>query len=81
MLHKTFVFNRIENIVGKGENADHQHFLLFPQCFQQTLFPQERQKSSLCGNFIDSVRETETILNLMKIAESSSKAEKTLWDE
>ena len=22
-----------ENIVGKGENAGHQHFLLFPQCF------------------------------------------------
>ena len=23
-----------ENIVGKGENAGNQHFLLFPQCFQ-----------------------------------------------
>ena len=22
------------NIVGKGENAGDQHFLLFPQCFQ-----------------------------------------------
>ena len=22
-----------ENIVGKGENASDQHFLLFPQCF------------------------------------------------
>ena len=22
-----------ENIVGKGENADNQHFLLFLQCF------------------------------------------------
>ena len=22
-----------ENIVGKGENADNQHFRLFPQCF------------------------------------------------
>ena len=28
------VFDRVENIVGKGENADNQHFLLFPQCFQ-----------------------------------------------
>ena len=26
-----------ENIVGKAENAGHQHFLLFPQCF--LLFP------------------------------------------
>ena len=24
-----------KNIVGKGENAGHQHFLLFPQCFQK----------------------------------------------
>ena len=23
----------LKNIVGKGENAGHQHFLLFPQCF------------------------------------------------
>ena len=23
----------MENIVGKGENAGYQHFLLFPQCF------------------------------------------------
>ena len=25
--------NPFENIAGKGENAGHQHFLLFPQCF------------------------------------------------
>ena len=34
----TFVFGRVENIVGKGENAGHQHFLLFPQCFQVFFF-------------------------------------------
>ena len=28
-----FVIYRIENIVGKGENAGYQHFLLFPLCF------------------------------------------------
>ena len=27
-----FVLGRVENIVGKGENAGYQHFLLFPQC-------------------------------------------------
>ena len=27
------LFYRIENTVGKGENAGYQHFLLFPQCF------------------------------------------------
>ena len=27
------VLGREENIVGKGENAGYQHFLLFQQCF------------------------------------------------
>ena len=31
-------FDWVENIVGKekGENAGHQHFLLFPHCFQRS---------------------------------------------
>ena len=33
-----FVLGRVENIVGKGENAGYQHFLLFPQCFQNASF-------------------------------------------
>ena len=32
------VSGREENIVGKGENAGYQHFLLFPQCFQKDSF-------------------------------------------
>ena len=28
----------VENIVGKGENAGYQHFLLFPQYFQKASF-------------------------------------------
>ena len=32
---KISVFDRVENIVGKGENAVYQHFLLFPSCFQK----------------------------------------------
>ena len=32
-------FDRIENIVGKGENAGYQHFLLFPECFEKASFP------------------------------------------
>ena len=27
------LFDRVENTVGKGENAGYQHFLLFPQYF------------------------------------------------
>ena len=30
-----FDMGRVENTVGKGENAGYQHFLLFPQCFQR----------------------------------------------
>ena len=30
-----FLLERVENIVGKGENAGYQYFLLFPQCFQK----------------------------------------------
>ena len=33
-----FVMERVKNIVGKGENAGYQHFLLFPQCFQKASF-------------------------------------------
>ena len=31
-----FLLDRVENIVGKGENAGYKHFLLFQQCFQKT---------------------------------------------
>ena len=29
-------FRRVENIVGKGEIARYEQFLLFPQCFLKT---------------------------------------------
>ena len=32
------VFDRKETIVGKGENADYQHFLPFPMTFSEDLF-------------------------------------------
>ena len=44
------VFDSVENIVGKGENAGYQHFLLFLQCFEKASFPGVFQKVSLCGN-------------------------------
>ena len=31
-------FGRVENIVGKRENAGYQHFLLFPQFFQKVSY-------------------------------------------
>ena len=30
-----FVFHKVQKVLGKGENAGIQHFLLFPQCFQK----------------------------------------------
>ena len=32
------LFDRVENIMGKGDNADYQHFLLYSQCFQEASF-------------------------------------------
>ena len=32
------LFDKVENTMGKGENAGYQHFLLFPQCFQEAYF-------------------------------------------
>ena len=33
-----FISGRLENILGKGENAGNQHFLLFPKGFQRASF-------------------------------------------
>ena len=40
-----FMLGRVENIVGKGENASYHHFLLFPQYFQKA----SQTGSELCG--------------------------------
>ena len=41
-----FVLGKVENIVEKEKNVFHQHFLLFPQCFQKATFT---GSSGLCG--------------------------------
>ena len=33
-----FVLGGVEIIVGKGENAGYQQFVLFPQCFQKGFY-------------------------------------------
>ena len=30
-----FVLERVENILGKGENADYQHFLIVQECYEK----------------------------------------------
>ena len=37
-LNSAILFDRVENSVGKGENAGYQHFLLFLQCFWKASF-------------------------------------------
>ena len=32
------ILDRIEHVVGKGENAGYKHFVLFPRCFQMASF-------------------------------------------
>ena len=36
---KKLILRRAVNIVGNGENAGNQHFLLFPPCFPELYFP------------------------------------------
>ena len=41
-------FKRMKNTEGKGEIARYEQFLLFPQCFQKTLYYCIRVKSRAC---------------------------------
>ena len=41
-------YDRVENIVEKGENAGNQHFLLFPQWFKEVSFPRLFKVSIQC---------------------------------
>ena len=58
---------RVGNIVGKGENAVYQHFLLFPQCFQKASVLESLKngdcvvKSLHVGPFADSVDQDQTV--------------------
>ena len=41
------VCDRVENVVGKGENAGYKHFLLFLQCIQKLPVSTLTQKTNL----------------------------------
>ena len=38
IINRNSSWDWVENIVDKGENADYQHFLLYPQCFHKASF-------------------------------------------
>ena len=48
-----FLFDRVENIVGKGDNPGDQHCLLLPLYFQKVSFPKPK-KSALCTEMLSS---------------------------
>ena len=41
-----FFFFKLENEVGRGENDDYQHFLLFQQCFQKASYSRSSKTAS-----------------------------------
>ena len=51
------LLDRVENIVGKGENAGYQHFLLFPHCFQKAA-SSGSLKVGLCSKGLNGMRGT-----------------------
>ena len=58
-----FALGKVENVVEKGENARHQHFLLFPQCFQKAsfFFKAVKECPGLCGKGLNSRENLENI--------------------
>ena len=56
-----FFFGRVENILGKGENAGYQHFSLFLQCFNP--FPNKPWFLRVCStSFSKTLWEKEKLL-------------------
>ena len=51
---QNLIFGRLENIVGKGENAWYQHFLLFLQCFPNLFSLWSFQLGILWNNLLQS---------------------------
>ena len=50
-----FVLERVENIVGKRENAGYQHFLLFPLCFLKASFSRSLKVGVVCGKKLNEI--------------------------
>ena len=63
------VFDRLENILGKGENAGYQDFFLVPKCLQKP--PSLSLYQTINSRLPNSNSLQMTISDLIKIAESS----------
>ena len=68
------VFHRIENTVGKEENASYQHFFFSHNVFKR-LFPPVRQKSSLCDKGLNAAEilrfETSNMWQVPRVSEKT----------
>ena len=51
-----FLVDRVQNIVGKGENAGYQHFLLFPRYFQTDAFPGPCKLGIVCYSLFKRIK-------------------------
>ena len=67
-----FVFDRLENIVEKGENACYQHFLLFPQCFQNAFYSRSLEVGIVCLRFNSSLftKESDVMTPRIKVLDN-----------
>ena len=48
-----FALGRVENIVGIGENAGYQLFLLFPQCFKKATLSGSLKVGFVCSILVE----------------------------
>ena len=69
------VYDLVENIVEKGENAGYQHFLLFPQCFQK--LPAKPHCS--VGGFMIVIARGFIPLSLLSIVSTMVQWESSQW--
>ena len=59
-----FVFDRVENIVGKGEIACTSNFSFFPQCFQKASFL-EASKGVIFWKWVNDLKQKAFGKNIM----------------
>ena len=62
-----YFFDRVENFVGKGENAGYQHFLLFPQCFLNDS-SSESSKVWIVWSWFNNVNKVIILCDLFKLS-------------
>ena len=69
-----FVFDWIENIVGKIENVGKQHFLLLPQIFQRPFYSGSLKVGTLCQrDNLHMINQFGTTLKLCHLVNSPKK--------